>query len=241
MIDLVIPLLHDRKRNHIDLKYALRSIEKNINKEFNLVIVGTNIPNWMRDAKLIKANDDNSDAYKERNIFSKVKLYCEQESGSESFIFSNDDIFFLKPISKIPFYYKNDLKESYERASGNYRISLKNTYNELVKLGKPTLNFDVHFPIEYNRNDFLCTFVNTDWNKKYGYVIKSMYCNSQNIEGERVIDMKLGGTEAFKSVSEIERLLDGRTFFSTSNHIFKDKIFIDFMDRTFPNKSRWEK
>lgn len=241
MIDLVIPLLTDKKRNHIDLKYALRSLEENLKKELNLIIIGERLPNWMHNATLIKSIDHPKMEYKERNIFNKIKLYCEQENASDSFIFSNDDIYLLNTFKELPFFYKNDLSEAVKKASGGYRISMKHTVHHLQSIGKETLNFDIHFPIEYNRNDFLCTFVNIDWSRNWGYVIKSMYCNTLAIEGEQAKDLKIANEKKFNSIEEIERLLDGRCFFSTANHVLKDELFLKFMEQTFPNKSKWEK
>ena len=73
--------------------------------------------------------------------------------------------------------------------------------------------FDTHTPIIYNKYRFT-DLKKIDWSKMYGYGIKSLYANSNNIEGTLMKDGKL-----FPSENNRERILhklSGLPCFSTS-------------------------
>jgi hypothetical protein len=67
--------------------------------------------------------------------------------------------------------------------------------------------FDTHTPILYNKYKFQ-SLQSIDWSIPYGYGIKSLYANSNNIEGILMKDGKLFASETkkeriFRKISEL--------------------------------------
>src|SRR5690606_4266018 len=112
----------------------------------------------------------------ERNIYSKVKYACNIEEVSENFLFMNDDHFLLSDFSahEFPYHYKGFLSDTMLKNQGNYRKTMNHTRKHLLSAGKEQLDFDTHCPIIYNKEKFIKTFENINWNVPYGYGIKSM-------------------------------------------------------------------
>lgn len=237
---IVIPVKTDTKNNYKELVYALRSLEKNLNGFGDIWIIGEKISS-LKGLKYINCKDDSKGMYKERNIFRKIMKAVEHPEVTEDFIFLNDDHYLLKQFDTeaLPFYYKSTLEETMAKNLGDYRKSVNHTRKYLIQNHKPTLDFDTHFPIVYNKQKFLDTFVcnGIDWDRQFGYVIKSLYCNMNNIEGEFGGDCKI---QHSMSYTEIVNKIGDKSFFSTSDGCM-NRDMIKYLNEQYPNKSIYEK
>lgn len=232
-MDIVIPVLKS-KYNYIDLRYALRSIEKHLKGYGDIYIVGGRIPKF-KNLKYIPAVDDRSSKFKERNIYRKIVKACNTPSISEDFLFMNDDHFLLKDFEadKFPFYHKGELIDSMAKNTGNYRKTLNHTKKLLTEANLPTLNFDTHCPIIYNKQYFLHTFTNINWNLYYGYGIKTLYSAFNHIEGIYEKDCKINN----KTNTEMLAKISGRDWFSTGAI---SKGMLEVFEQLYPQKSKYE-
>lgn len=240
-MDIVIPLGTGSKWNNNELRYALRSLDKNVTGYDKIFIVGED-PGFIRwTNKIIHLSfKDNSQYNHEKNIYDKIAFTCRQSQISDDFFFSNDDIFFILEIniSEYPYFYKGDLKTSFEkRPPGDiYRASLKNSYTQLVARKLPTKHFDVHFPIIYNKKKFLDTVGSFDWALPYGSVIKSLYCNSLQLPGAFMADCKI---DKKLSLKELDEYITGRHCFSLGDKGITSEMKL-FLKDLFPAASRFE-
>ncbi len=154
---------------------------------------------------------------------------------TEDFAMFNDDHFLLTPhnISELPYYHRGELRESMKKNSGNYMATLNHSRKVLMEKELPTLDFDVHFPIIYNKEKFENTVGKLNWNIDYGYAIKSCYVGLNHIEGEFIQDCKIKGN----SMRDIKIRTQGRTFFSigTLNDDMRE-----FLTTNYPKKSFYE-
>lgn len=236
---IVIPVKSYSKNNHKELLYALRSIEKHLKGFGEVFIVGDRIPS-LKGLKYISCRDDNKSMYKERNIFRKIMKACEHPEVTEDFIMFNDDHMLLKDfdIDNLPYYHKGTLEDTMTNNRGDYRKSLNHTRKLLIAEDKQTTDFDTHFPIIYNKEKF-CTFVckNVDWEKPFGYVIKSLYCNFSGIEGEFGGDCKIHHKMSY---NEIVSKIGDRSFFSTSDGCLNEDM-MRFLNEKYGTKSRYER
>jgi len=235
-MNLVIPLKTGTQSKEVI--YAIRSFQKHIIGISGLIILGEK-DNRLKDVKYIKCKEDKLSQFKERNIYRKILSACISDEVSENFVFANDDHFLLKDydVNKLPYYYKGELYESMKITNPGYRKSLNHTRRHLMNNNYPTKDFDVHFPIVYNKNSFICTQRGIDWDKEYGYVIKSLYANTLNIEGEQMNDCKIKEKLTYNQIKE---RLNNRDWFSTADHAINDDM-IKFLEETYPNKSKYEK
>src|SRR5690242_4297239 len=125
-MDIVIPVKIGAQS--IELIYALRSLEKNLNGFGEVFIVGDKI-NALKGLNYIKVKDDKSSKFKERNIYRKILAACNDERVSEDFIFTNDDIMLTKlfDVNNIPFYHKGEIIDTMAKNAGDYRKSLNHS------------------------------------------------------------------------------------------------------------------
>lgn len=240
-IDVVIPVSSNTRNKTIELIYAIRSLQKNL-KGFGQLFVCGEKDNRLEGVKYINCKDDKSSKYKERNIYRKILAACNDDRLSENFIFTNDDIFLTQEFNaeQLPFYHKGELSNTMLKNSGDYRKSLNHSRKFLEKMAKRTLDYDTHFPIVYNKTDFLHIFVhnnNLNWEQPFGYVIKSLYCNMKNVKGEYGGDCKV---QAKMSYEELKQKVSGKSFFSTSDGAINDDM-IRLLEELYPQKSIYER
>lgn len=194
MTSIVYPLGNGSRLNDAELRYSLRSVEKNLSGYGKVFIVGRK-PTWIHNITYIEAKDQFE--VPDRNIMTKIMKACESPEVSETFLYMNDDHFLMHEfeIDKFPFFYSETI-EAYlqRRGMDGYGQRVRNTYDYLSKNDLPTKYFDSHTPILIEKKRFKEIMNKVDWNKKYGFVIKSLYANSLKIEGQLEKDHKSEST-----------------------------------------------
>jgi hypothetical protein len=187
-----------------ELKYCLRSIEKYAPQE--VTVIGDK-PAF--DVKYIPYKGEQF-KFKERNIFEKTLLM------KEDFWLFNDDFFLLDPIGEN--HYSGLLSERIQgyRPSNNCRITVQNTFDLFGEIP----NYYRHGPMFIER-DKLEKLTALDWNKEWGYCLKSAYCYLNNIPGIDYPDMKIREP---KTKAEILKLIEGREYFSTGDGVINNAM-----------------
>jgi hypothetical protein len=214
-MDLVYIVGADPHHEHIELRYSIRSMFKYLNGFDRIIIVGQ-LPPFFQNVIHIPFEDKhrhNAD----RNIYEKILAACNHPGLSENFCCCSDDYFLLKSfdLTSLPFYYCGTLEETFKKLSKEnyYRSHVEATYNILSDRNLPTLNFNTHFPIVYNKQTFIDCMSRYNWETKIGYISKSLYCNSLKIPGEYMTDSKI---HTPKTKTAIDRKLQKVCFFSTN-------------------------
>lgn len=228
-MDVVIPLGNGSKWRNNELRYALRSIEKNLFCYNNIFIVG-DLPSWCQNVIYIPQKD--IPGRKEFSIWTKIIRAVEDKRCSRDFVFTNDDIFFLKPIlpAGISYYYEGTLKDKYERTHGHYKAAIKN----LIDISCETnIYADIHTPIIYNKGEFIKR-TSVLWSKEY--VIKSLYSGYEKHDISPMKDCKIN-----KVMTEDEILgkIHSRLFFSIGPYGVCPAMS-KVLNKLFPDKSKYE-
>jgi hypothetical protein len=220
-----------------ELRYSLRSVEKHL-KNYNRIFIVGEIPPWIRNVVAVKCRVDESQ--KERNIKEKIEKACTTDV-SEDFIFNNDDHFLMQDMDARTFPNYCGSKSLMKEADGRhphkpYTSSIWNTANALTWKNFPTVYFDVHTPIIYNKITFPAVMGMYDWKVPYCYIIKSIYCNSLNKAGQVIADCKI---DEPLPVTKLQEILKGRPMFSIgdSGLTVAMKSLIESM---YPEKSKYE-
>lgn len=192
-----------------ELVYSLRSLMQ-YGKNFDRIFIIGKLPyNLQEDKKRLFCipEEDNKFYFGNRNIANKLLSVSERKEISDNFIMFNDDYFLTKEIDfkKLPYYYQYDLSEKIKnrREQDLYYRAMKNTYLHLTKLGLPTLHFDIHYPIVYNKKLIKEIINSVNWESNGGYVIKSLYCNTLKIEGIYKEDVKISIVNDKNSIYEL--------------------------------------
>lgn len=235
-MDIVIPLSDRSIWDHNELRFALRSAEKFIPDMGKVFIIG-NKPHWIKNVINIVVQDKPEEVYKEHNICNKVLAACKHNGVSNDFIFMNDDHFLLAPFTGDNYYQQSLSATLLKRASQDtYYRSLNNTLRSLQHYSLPTLNFDIHCPIIYNKREFAKVVSLYDWEKSCGYVIKSLYCNTLRLLGIVDMDLKIN-TQL--NCFQLEALTMGRKFFSVGDGAVGGEL-ATYLNYLYPKKSQFE-
>jgi hypothetical protein len=253
MVDIVYILgTGGRHWKDAELRYSLRSVYKHLIGYRNIYIVGER-PAWLLAASSppgsgglcihipCKDQDPGIPIYKERNIMLKLHKACQLPALSQNFLFVNDDHFFNGPAPAFnyPNFYCNTLQHTLnERTSKcDYDQSLKNTSRALHAKGFTAYNFDVHYPISFEKSFFPLVMQLYDWKVRAGYVIKSLYCNTRRLTGMPIIqDCKM---RVPMSAAQMHAFVADKSLFSTGPRIEKAEA-LKFLQQQYPQPSPWE-
>lgn len=243
MIDIVIPLHSRTSCDHNDLRYALRSIEMFVSGYRDIVIVTDKLPEWIKNIKHIYCQDTDRVLFKERNIATKVILACNDNSITDNFLFTNDDIFITQPFEAIsmPYHYKNTIVGAAKEcnAGNSYRKTIINTLNTFSKLGLVwDKYYDTHAPMVMNKNTFVEGMAKHDWARTaYGFGMKTLYAEHARVDGDYYPDCKLNSKHTATEIMEIAGM---RPYFSIGDGAICDDLW-KTLDTLYPKKSKFEK
>ncbi len=223
---IIIPYKPDIHEG-LELRYCLRSIEKNLTGFTDLVIVGRP-PHWFNGHHFFV---EDLAGRKQCTIYNKLLFACTNFADWDNFLKFNDDHFLLKPlqVSDIKYWHNGLLSnELYKGLSIRYREAVVNTLKEMPE----AFNFDIHTPIIYNKNEFRRIFRTM----VSEVCIKSYYCNSLNIEGEKMDDCKI---DSLLSEEAIKVRIKDKLFLSTGSNAIREPMK-KLLEELFPKPSRWE-
>jgi hypothetical protein len=236
MIDAVYVLGTGSRWFDNELRYSLRSIEQFVTGIRNVYLVGR-APKWINN--VIHIPYDDLHACKEKNIMEKVLRVCQEADLSEQFLHLHDDHFALAPTAAeaIPYWYRMDLDKLAERVppSNNYRNALLNTFAVLMARRLPFKNYDLHFPIVYDKELFPLAMMSYNW--EACYVVKSLYSNTVGVQGETIADIKINGATTMRDI--VDRI-KGRPWFSIGPAALNQNMK-ELLQALYPDKSKWEK
>lgn len=239
MIDIVIPLGTGSHWQDNELRYCLRSIEKHLTNFNNIYIVGR-LPEFITNT--IHIPHDDIEKCKETNIYRKVVKACQNTNITDQFLFFNDDHFLMHDFDAklFPNFCKGDLVTLIQKLPqyNTYRKSVMRTASTLKQLGLSTNNFDTHTPIIYNKYSFLDVMCKYDWTNPYGFVVKSLYANTLNIEPIREPDCKINFVPLNRD--QLWDHIKERKVWSIGNNAINN-VLLGVLNQLYPNASRWEK
>lgn len=207
-----------------ELRYSIRSL-KNI-KFDKLWIVGHK-PDFI-DCNHIKCDDPYE---KQSNAIHKILKVCDSQI-SDDFILLNDDFLFLEPQELVTYHREPDLREFGKELQSKYGQALKNAFEYLATYNLGYKNYEVHYPMVFNKTKFKELFSKIDYiNKPMTY--RSIYGNYYKLDSQL--------TEDFKAFTQpqVEELKRGK-FLSTDNPVVRNMFFVKWLNRKFPEPSNFE-
>ena len=220
-----------------ELRYSLRSLERHIKNYRKVFIVG-HLPPFINPESVVHIPVESTSKDKAINIKNKLMAVCDHPDVSPYFMFMNDDYFFMSDIdaTSYPYFWKCDLTHTLEINKSLYREHVASTIRALSLKGLPLKNFDVHKPIIYSKNKLTNIVYQYDWSIRPAYVMKSIYCNTDGIEGVQRADDK---QTCPMSIQRWRDKFTGVDCFSIDDKCI-NLHFKNFMAETFPDRSRFE-
>lgn len=247
MNDIIIPLGNGSIQNNLELRYALRSIERNAVNCRKVIIAG-NIPDFLvKNSSIlltIKVPNQKWIMNKEARIAWNIMYALKNLDTTDDVVLWNDDYILEKEtdITQIPNYRRDkNLEESAEsRGLDYYRNSLLKTAEFLKSQGKETQNYDIHCPIIYNKKKFLD--LEKVWIQSgkqiYGFVVKSTYGNMTFPEvGPELKDLKLN--HHTNEHGYLKEKIQDRWVWSYSDKAFNEGVN-NYLRKIYKEKSKYE-
>lgn len=229
--------------NHEELRYCLRSIEKNVSDLGRVFIIGYK-PDWLQNVVHLEW-EDYLKRNKDGNLINKVLLAC-RSGVSEQFLRMSDDQLILKPLAiseQVPMH-SGDLSEKEIEEKTRWRNRLKRTVEYLKDNGHTCYSFDYHIPQPYDRRQFKEVFEKVDFEADIGYCINTFYFNQQN-KFTNFYYICNNVKESFErrhnfSLPQIEEKIKDKRYLGYNPKGLNDNLKT-VIQQKFPNKSSFER
>lgn len=243
-VDVIIPLGDNpSKNNNLELRFALRSIEKNLLDVRYVYIVTEKLPDWVDDVVHVKCSDllkHNKDG----NIINKVLAALENTNEQhidvlDNFVFMADDNILAKPMSSedIGYYHLGTLEKKKFDDSNAWHMKLLNGYSKLKEEGKPVWNWESHCPVVMEKYKFINVYrmMYPEFEDDgAGYTIYTMYFNNY-------MPKVFSSTKGVKSTFEDKKIVaDESKFMGYNDQGFTEEVK-KLIKNMFPKPSRYEK
>jgi len=216
-----------------DIKYSLRSLDKNFKGKGKVFIVGGK-PNWINVNTVTHIYAEDKERNKLVNAINKILIACKDKRISEDFILMNDDFLFLKETNDIKSYNIGtieEMKRNHRTKGGYYYKAICDTLEILQSKNMSTISYEAHYPIVINKNNFIKTIKETG---KIAYLFRSFYGNRYIKESKKIKDFKVFNHHQFFKGKE-------REFMSLSDEIEKYPSIKEWYSRIFKEKSKYER
>lgn len=218
-----------------EIRYSIRSIVKYLKNYRDIYVIGR-LPDFLNRLAIHVPVDDKID-FPACNINHKVMIATMLDTISDDFLFFNDDFFLLDEFDAgdFPYYLKGDLSSLLANPT-NYAITVQNTINLLKDRNLPTVDFDHHSPIIFNKKKYQELMNTIDWSVAHGYCIQSLYCNTYGVKGEFQMDGKI---HRQKSAEQLRYWFSSYKVFSVDDMAL-DRNLKRAIESLYPVKSKYE-
>lgn len=243
MKDLLYIIGKGSKYNNEELKYSLRSIEKNCTGYDRIFIVGYK-PTFLNDNVIYVPCEDKYDGYKHRNILNCIKTVIDTTDISNEFVLQSDDHFYIKPYNfdDITIYLKKaELNNS--TVGGKYKKALFATRKLLEKYNLPITNTAQHCGTLFNKEIFksiedtlVKEAIEDQWGAEPTCLIQAVMQKELGMVPVPRKDCKI---KHQRTRLEIEKKIGDNFCFSTSDEAFA--YVKPYLNKLFPNPSKYEK
>ncbi len=242
-IDLVYVLGTGSKWNNNEIRFSLRSVQKNLKGYRNIYVVGAR-PAFLQNVIHAPAEDVFDPAVNaDGNMTYKLLMACKIPYLSDNFLFMNDDFVFIKPVvaAEIPWMHKGDMKDRPAQfwKEQFYRHRLRRTFETLRDRMQTTLQYDYHAPMLMNKHRFAEVMGQYDYAEGIGLTFRSIYGNTLKLDAEHLTDQKRTVYVKY-NYQELLKRLEPATFLGY-NDAGLCKSLIYFLIRNFPERSEFEK
>ena len=137
-----------------EIRFSLRSVDKNISDVGKVFVVGER-PAFLKNIIHIPCRDPYTVYWK--NAYAKTALVCKDPRLSDDFLFMNDDFFIFKPIKAedYPYYYNKNFPRENNLNHAYFSAIRRAIAKRGVQPPGEVHNFAVHRPVRYNKKLYL--------------------------------------------------------------------------------------
>jgi hypothetical protein len=240
-VDLVYVLGSGSIWNNNELRFSLRSVEKNLMGVRNIYVIGEN-PGFLSDEVIHIYHPDPLDRNADGNMALKILRACREKKLSSDFLFMNDDFIINRPMvaCEIPWMHKGDMKQRPRRfwEAQFYRRRLRRTFDILSERGLPTMQYDYHAPMLISKMAFPKVMRQFDFQKEIGYTFRSLYGNYFKLPATPVSKRKVT-VYKYYTLEQLNDRIQNTPFVGYNNQGVNSSLKWWFMEN-FPQRSKYE-
>jgi len=242
VVDIVFPLrTFSAHEDNLELRYALRSIEKYLTGYRNIIVVTKAAPSWLRNVTVIDAFDDS--LRKEVNFFAAILAAAEQSDADYIQVWC-DDFAVLRKLDAGNVQALSGGRDLAANHGGStdWGRRLRLTAEALKQRGKTTLNFESHTPGMFDRKKFiaLAEEFKSERLTAPGVTCYSLY---HNYYGSRALAMNTFKATFENDAGGAENVANrsaGKFFLGYNDKGFDSGVRA-FLAQTFPTPSQYER
>ena len=238
-LSVVIPYCKEYAQGN-ELLFALRSWYTFARFPLRIVVIGDR-EDWMDTENLTLIDCPRASDIPSVDTLHKLWVALNSPEVSESFIWTNDDIYLINPVSYPHIVIPKVLGRLNPAAyNGHYRAAMERTIDMLTEAGLPTLNYGTHTPVVFKKSNLSVLLPADDLQAKTGVLFTSVYFNQVNTAHPVRLDWK---TDPFllpvvsKSPDEkfVGELLKNKVFMNNARSGYSPWLE-SFLTRRFPDK-----
>ena len=238
-LSVVIPYCKEYAQGN-ELLFAIRSWYKNARFPFHIFVIG-DAEDWMDGENVTWIDCPRVSDIPSVDTLHKLHEILTYTAVTERFIWTNDDIYLMNPVS-VPHIVLPKVLGTLNPAAynGNYRAAMERTIEMLTEAGLPLLNYGTHTPVMFKKSNLKALLPADDVNAKTGVLFTSLYFNSVNTAHPARLDWR---TDPFL-LPVVSKAPDEKLV----NELLRTKVFMNnarsgyspwlesFLSRRFPEK-----
>ena len=238
-LSVVIPYCKEYAQGN-ELLFAIRSWYKNARFPFHIFVIG-DAEDWMDGENVTWIDCPRVSDIPSVDTLHKLHEILTYTAVTEHFIWTNDDIYLMNPVSVPHIVLPKVLGPLNPKGyNGHYRAAMERTIEMLTEAGLPLLNYGTHTPVMFKKSNLKALLPGDDVNAKTGVLFTSLYFNSVNTAHPARLDWR---TDPFllpvvsKSPNEklVNELLRNKVFMNNARSGYSPWLE-SFLSRRFPEK-----
>lgn len=245
-ISVCIPYFAEKAQG-IELLMALRSIEKNFKEDFQIVIIGDK-PAWLsNEAIFIDAPNISRNAGVD--TLHKIMMAIVDERVSDHFIMTYDDIYFNSPVilPDIQILVANGTLSRPDDSTTFFHKNKSRTIDALDSRMLKKFNYDTHTPYYFEKEklaELLEVFEEFN-SETESLLLSSIYFNYHYPDFTPLMIDNVKGNYLLRLINQnpdpnaFQKYIVGKKFVNNSINGYT-KMLVDYLNKNFPEKSRFE-
>ena len=246
-VTVVIPYVGEFAQG-IELQLALRGWYQNFKENFNVVIIGSGIPQLSEAVHVIECERIGKNP--PIDIAHKMLKAIESDMVSERFIWANDDQYLISPcmLADLEILKCSGKLGETSFGSSTYQENKKRTYEALQAIGVGTWDFSTHTPFVFEKEKLKDIITVFDC-QKVPYLIATLYFNAVfpgfvplQVDGQTALDhdnIKIGVYRQGADFERLKKLMPGKKLINNSQSGWSKKLE-EILIKRFPEKCPFE-
>ena len=246
-MDIVYVIGNVSKKDNLELRMSLRSIEKYGGNIGTVIVVGFP-PSWLSN-NVVKVQVDDKYVYKHSNILMCIEKVVDLGLVKGDFLYSSDDHFYCREVDfdKYPYYIKGMLRKRVNELDPfyNYHKSLCDTRMLCEKHGFPAMNYSQHCNTHMHSEVIrrIKPILRESYGLPFGVEPTSIVMNAWQTytNAPKVTKREDVKILQAKSIADIFEQIGDRDCFSIGDSAFSGKAMMSFFKSEYGTKSIFEK